>query len=117
MEKNIIKIENKDSYGLTWYEHAQPYFGSHRGMRFRLARDPMEDCALTPPEKKSPAVFEAIIWPEPFCFEATDESEKIRATFPFDMEGKEQMIAWLNEQYETNYEKWEAAFHTELGGL
>lgn len=108
MEDTIIKIKNKDSYGITWYEHAQPYLGSHRGMRFRIARNPMEDVALAPPEKKGDAVFEAIIWPEPFCFEATPEDKKTRKTFPFDIEGKEQMIAWLNEQYEKRYEEWEA---------
>ena len=91
MENKIIKIENKASYGITWYEHGQAYFGSHRGMRFRLARNPMEDVALLSPDKKGDAVFEAVVWPEPVCYE-----------------GKEQMIAWLNEQYETRYEEWEA---------
>lgn len=108
MAKDIVKIENKDSYGLTWYEHAQPYLGSHRGMRFRIARDPMEDCALTPPDKKGPAEFEAIIWPEPYCFEKTPDEQKTRATFPFDMDGKQQMIDWLNDQYESRYDEWES---------
>ena len=52
LAEKFVEIENKDSYGLTWYEHAQPYYGSHRGMRFRIARDPMDDVALAPPDKK-----------------------------------------------------------------
>ncbi|MCM1158230.1 MAG: hypothetical protein NC300_09320 [Bacteroidales bacterium] len=109
MEDNTIKkIENRDSYGITYYEHGQPYLGSHRGMRFRLARNPMEDVALMPEEKKGDAVFEATIWPEPFCYEATPEEQKTTKTFPFNPEGKEQMIDWLNEQYEARYEEWEA---------
>lgn len=107
MEKEIVGIENKDSYGITYYEHGQPYLGSHRGMRFRLARNPMEDVFLTPPDKKGEAVFEATVWPEPFCYEVTPDEQKTTRTFPFDMEGKEQMVAWLNEQYETRYEEWE----------
>lgn len=107
MGEKIIPIENKDSYGISWYEHGQPYLGSHRGMRFRLSRNPMDDVALAPPDKKGEAVFEAIIWPEPFCFEATPDEQKTTQTFPFDEEGKEQMIAWLNEQYETRFEEWE----------
>jgi hypothetical protein len=103
------KIKNKDSYGLTWYEHGQPYFGSHAGMRFRLARDPMEDCALTPPEKKGEAVFVATIWPEPYCYEATPEEKKISAQFPFTVEGKEAMVDWLNAQYESRQEDWQDA--------
>ena len=108
MEKELPKILNKDSYGLTWYEHAQPYFGSHRGMRFRIARDPMEDVALVPADKKGDAEFEVIIWPEPFSFEATAEDKKTSQKFPFTTEGKEEMIAWLNEQYENRLEEWEA---------
>lgn len=108
MEQEIIRIQNKDSYGITWYEHAQPYFGSHRGMRFRLARNPMENCFLTPADKKGEAVFEAVVWPEPYCFEKTQDELKTMAEFPFDEEGKEQMIAWLNEQYESRFEEWEA---------
>lgn len=110
MEREIVKIENKDSYGITWYEHGQPYFGSHRGMRFRLARNPMDDCFLTPPDKKSEAVFEAIVWPEPYCFEATPDEQKTTETFPFDMEGKEQMVAWLNKQYEERFDEWESHY-------
>ena len=108
-DRKLEKILNKSSYGLTWYEHAQPYFGSHRGMRYRIARDPMEDVALTPPDKKGEAEFEIIIWPEPLCFECTPEEQKESARFPFTMEGKEQMIDWLNKQYEDRYEEWEAA--------
>lgn len=108
MNDKIIRIEDKASYGITWYEHAQPYLGSHRGMRFRIARNPMEDVALTPPDKKGDAVFQVTIWPEPFCYEMTPEDQKTTETFPFDMEGKKKMTDWLNEQYESRYEEWEA---------
>ena len=107
MDNKIIRIENKASYGITWYEHAQPYFGSHRGMRFRLARNPMEDVSLTPADKKGEAVSEAIVWPEPFSFDNTPDEQKTSKTFSFDEEGKLQMIDWLNEQYETRFEEWE----------
>lgn len=106
--KKIVKIENKDSYGITYYEHGQPYFGSHRGMRFRIARNPMEDVFLTPADKKGNAEFEAIVWPEPFSFEKTLDEKKTTKSFPFSLEGKEEMVAWLNEQYESRYEEWEA---------
>ena len=107
-EKKYIEIENKDSYGLTWYEHAQPYLGSHRGMRFRIAREPMEDVSLKPADKKGDAKFRIIIWPEPMSFEATSEEDKQMEEFPFTVEGKEDMIKWLNEQYREQFDKWEA---------
>ena len=92
MAEQFVLIENKDSYGLTWYEHAQP----------------MDDVALAPADKKGDADFVAIIWPEPYCFEATPEEKKTTNRFPFTMEGKEQMVAWLNEQYQTRFDEWEA---------
>lgn len=36
-------------------------------------------------------------------------SDEIKTTkeFPFDLEGKQQMVDWLNEQYETRFDEWE----------
>lgn len=107
MDRKVVRIKNKDSYGISWYEHAQPYLGSHKGMRFRISRNPMEDVALKPEDQKGEAVFEIIIWPEPFCFEKTPEEKKTRAEFPFNEEGKIAMIEWLNEQYEQRFDEWE----------
>lgn len=104
-----IEIKNKASYGLSWYEHAQPYFGSHRGMRYRIARDPMDDVSLKAEKDKGEATFNIIIWPEPYSFENTSDEEKTEAEFPFTVEGKEEMIAWLNEQYQKQYDRWEEA--------
>lgn len=109
MSEKLVKIENKDSYGLTWYEHAQPYYGSHRGMRFRIARQPMENVALVPADKKGEATFQVIIWQEPYCFEETPEEQKTTESFPFTEEGKEQLVAWLNEQYREQFDRWEKA--------
>ena len=107
-EQKYVEIENKASYGLTWYEHGEAYYGSHRGMRFRIARDPMDDVALVPADKKGDAKFQIIIWPEPFSYDATPDEDKEMAEFPFTVEGKEEMIAWLNEQYRKQFDKWEA---------
>ena len=107
-EQKYVEIENKDSYGITWYEHGQPYYGSHRGMRFRIARDPMDDVSLTPADKKGDARFQIIIWPEPYSFDATPDEDKQQAEFPFDEVGKEEMIKWLNEQYREQFDRWEA---------
>ena len=69
-------------------------------MRFRIARNPMEDVSLKPADQKGEAVFEAIIWPEPFSFDNTPEEQKTTATFPFDEEGKKQMVDWLNQNHQ-----------------
>ncbi len=75
------------------------YTGSYEGMRYRLRKKEEED-------KKT---LEAVIYPEPFCFEKTAEDQKEAREFPFTDEGFQQAIAWLNEQYEAQQERWTEA--------
>ena len=78
------------------------YTGSYEGMRYRLRKKEEED-------KKT---LEAVIYPEPFCFEKTAEDQKEAREFPFTDEGFTQAIAWLNEQYEAQQERWTEAKNT-----
>ena len=41
-----------------------------------------------------------MIWPEPFSFASTPDEKKEQADFPFDKEGLQKAIQWLNEKYE-----------------
>ena len=75
------------------------YTGSYQGMRYRL-------CKKGEGEEK---FLEAVIYPEPFCFEVTAEEEKEARDFPFTKEGFDGAVAWLNEQYEAQKERWEKA--------
>ena len=75
------------------------YTGSCEGMRYRMRKKEEEDNM----------VLEAVIYPEPFCFEKTAEDQKESQEFPFTDEGFRQAIAWMNEQYETQKERWTAA--------
>ena len=51
-------------------------------------------------EKKEQEVIRAVIWPEPFSFASTPDEKKEQADFPFDKEGLQKAIQWLNEKYE-----------------
>ncbi|HIX14355.1 MAG TPA: GNAT family acetyltransferase [Candidatus Hungatella pullicola] len=73
----------------------EAFKGSIKGMRYRV--------------KKEEEGLEAVVYPEPFCFEATSEEKKTRKMFPFSEEGRQQVIDWLNEQYEERKEEWESA--------
>lgn len=68
----------------------EDFTGSHRGMRFMLHQETVEE------EKK----LKAYIWSEPFGFEATPDEEKISRLFEFSEEGLSQAIDWMNENYE-----------------
>lgn len=71
----------------------EPFSGSHCGMRYYLT---LSDDRL--------AVY---LYPEPWCFEATPEEKKEKKEFPFTQEGLEEAIAWINESFETDRERWE----------
>lgn len=75
----------------------EAYTGSFRGMRYHL--------------QKKEEQLEAVIYPGPYCFEATPEEKKTKSRFPFTKEGREAMIGWLNEQYSLRKEEWDAASH------
>ena len=75
------------------------YTGSFQGMRYRLRKK----------EEGEEKLLEAVIYPEPFCFEKTVEEEKQFRDFPFTGEGFDQAVAWLNERYEAQQERWERA--------
>ncbi len=75
------------------------YTGSYHGMRYRLSKKEQEGAERC---------LEAVIYPEPFCFEVTAEEEKERKEFPFTEEGFDQAVAWLNQEYEGQRKRWEA---------
>ena len=51
-------------------------------------------------------VFTATVFPGPLCFELTADQTKESATFPFDGEGLDAAIAWLNQKYDEKPEEW-----------
>lgn len=79
------------------YVNRNVYTGSYRGMRYRLRKASAEE---------GETHLEAVIYPEPYSFEATAEEEKTYREFPFTQEGFDQAIAWLNEEYERQKERW-----------
>ena len=83
----------KEKFNIYEYVKKEEYCGSMSGMRYRLI-------------KLSPEEMEVTIWPEPYGYGHTDESLKIRKTFPFSREGVEMARVYLNEMYESNKALW-----------
>lgn len=81
------------------YINRSVYTGSCQGMRYRLNKK----------VKEEENCLEAVIYPEPYSFEATPEEEKTFREFPFTQEGFDEAVAWLNEEYERQKERWNAA--------
>ena len=69
------------------------FSGSSEGMRYRIEKADTEDGTR----------LRLTVWPEPFSFECTPDSEKTSQTFAFSEEGLEEGRQWLNRQKEQDY--------------
>jgi hypothetical protein len=77
------------------YIKKEPFTGSYKGMRYRLA--------------KKGEGMEVVIWPQPLNYIKTPDSLKQRKDFDLTLEGKEEAVRWLNEQYEVQKPLWDSA--------
>ena len=99
-------ITADNTFQLTYYDYGQPFYGSYRGMRYRIARDPSLNVYGKSKEIKEDGKLIAIVWPGPEAFEFAKEEDKTTAEFPYTEEGKEAAVQWLNEQYQQQIEHW-----------
>lgn len=84
-------IDRSQILSFSHYKKGKAYTGSQKGMRYRIQKK----------ETEGEAKFYVWVWPEPFCFEKTDKEQLTETQFPFSEEGYEQVMAFLNSQYES----------------
>ncbi len=89
------------------YEYGEAYFGSHKGMRYRLARDPLANVKFVPVKDREPATLMATVWPEPYAYGVADKELMRSEHFEVTQEGFEAAVAWINQQYETRKDEWD----------
>ena len=104
-------VGGSDIYGYTHYLYGEAYLGSYKGMRFRLAREPLKKVFYSPKSEwakdgENDAYFLASVWPEPFSFEKTEKEKIKEERFPFTEEGLLLAVKWLNDSYESRKEEW-----------
>ena len=97
-------ISEKDILSFNFYTYGQPFFGSYRGLRYRIQmvkRElPLPEGAEEGTKPETEKLFTLDLWPEPFAFDKT-EPEKIRhSEYPFNKENYEKIISILNEAIE-----------------
>lgn len=98
-----MAIGTKDLFSLTHYEYGEAYFGSERGMRFRVAREPLANVHFTPADKRGPATLRVTVWPEPDSYQSAPDDRKTVKDFPFTEEGLQQAAAYLNAWHSEHY--------------
>lgn len=74
------------------------FYGSHKGLRYRLGTEPLDNIFFKKPEEREGYILKAYAWKEPDNFNTAREKES--ADFPLSEEGICEAIAWLNEKYD-----------------
>lgn len=93
-------IEKNTFFNLMHYEYGEAFFGSYKGMRYRLAREPLENVKFVSIDKRGPATLMATVWPEPYSYGMTDKKLMTSENFEISEEGFEAAVKWINDQYE-----------------
>lgn len=94
----MAAIEKNTFFNLMHYEYGEAFFGSYKGMRYRLAREPLENVKFTPLDKRQPATLMATVWPEPYSYGMTDKELMTSENFEISEEGFEKAVQWINDQ-------------------
>lgn len=100
-------VESKDLYLLEHYEYGEAFYGSVGGMNYRVNRNPMKHVKFASAEEKMNATLIAYVWAGPKCFAKTPPEKIISKEFPYSDEGKEELAAWISEQYESRKAEWD----------
>lgn len=92
-------IQRKDVLSIPFFKKSG-FAGSYLGMRYRIAKVQREG--------QEQEELQAVVWEAPYSF-GTTSSEKEYREFPFSEEGICQAVDWLNERWEQEQERWQAA--------
>lgn len=90
-------LKRSDILSLNYYNYAQPFFGSVKELRFRIAREPLVHFQWGDKELRSiPPTLSVTLWKGPFCFEKTEDSLKVNRIFEFSEDGLLEAVDWIN---------------------
>lgn len=82
---------------------------SYQGMRYQVEQFP-EDGG-------SEIILRTTVWPEPLCFEKTQEAKKTVQDFTYSEEGLDQAYEWLCTQYRSREDEWKSVVSNPYQGL
>lgn len=91
-------VVREELLALEFYK-SRPFKGSDKGIRYMVQNVKKKLSEDEAGEEIN--LLKAYIWPEPFCFEATNDNLKQSSEFPFSEEGLCQAIEWINENHDS----------------
>jgi hypothetical protein len=102
-----MAIEREDIHTIKYFDYGEAFYGSYKGMRYRVALEPLDFILYKSKEDKEKYNIRAYAWKEPFSFNEvnTDEEKKRIASltcedFEFTEEGIVKAVEWLNIKHE-----------------
>ena len=91
-------IQRQDILSMEYLKKTE-FTGCHQGMRYRLEKVQKATDEEDEDGKQIVKTFlHCTVWPEPFNFITTPDSEKTGADFSFDEDGVSDAIAWMNDR-------------------
>lgn len=98
-----MAIERKSIFTFRYFDYGEAFHGSYRGMRYRIAREPLENVVFKKEDEKGNPTIRVYHWKEPFAFDKTSEEDKSVKDFPYSEEGVCEAIDYLNGVWEEIY--------------
>lgn len=98
-------ITNDDILNMNFYKKER-FTGSYLGMRYLIRKDSEETKSPDDDAPVSSDIFRVTAWPGPYNFATTPDDKKVSVAFPFTPEGKQQVVDWLNEHWNSKKEEW-----------
>lgn len=95
-------IEYKDVMPIPFLKK-EAFTGSYQGMRYRMKK---KDVPVDENSEETVTQLSVHIWPQPFCFDKTDDSEKEEKMFDFSPDGIDRAVDWLNQKYIEEKKRW-----------
>lgn len=95
-------IELKDVMPIPFLKK-EPFTGSYQGMRYRMAK---AEVPVSEGSEEMTTRLSVFIWPQPFCFDKTDDALKTQKLFDFSPEGIADAVEWLNNEYINEKKRW-----------
>lgn len=95
-----MSVVREDIFTLRYFDYGEAFTGSSDNLRYRIAREPLENIAFTP-EKKAEGKLRATVYPEPYSYEKTPDEQKAVRDFEHSEEGLCEAINWINEMIES----------------
>ena|GEM_PF-4518935 len=104
------KVSYESVLNINFYKKGAAFFGSIRGMRYRLIKDEVRGVPEGEEEEQVLETrFKLSVWDEPLSYEATEASSIRDYYFEFSEDGRKQAVDKINEAYQSEILHWHDA--------